>query len=209
MQAYREWLPIRMPDPANPQKIYRSFDFGSLASLHMLDTRLIGRDQQVSLDTYLAGGADRPTRQLLGAEQSDWLSARMAASGATWQVLGQQVLMARMEIPLSVASAFTAADPRRLPAGAIDARAAAQRRAARAAGAAPRALQPGRVGRLSGRARDRAGRGPFDGQEPRLAGGRHAQRMGQQPDRRQRPARRRRVRDRLDQFAGLRAAAAR
>jgi alkaline phosphatase D len=32
----------------------------------------------------------------------------MAASSATWQVLGQQVLMARMEIPLSVASAFTA-----------------------------------------------------------------------------------------------------
>jgi alkaline phosphatase D len=31
----------------------------------------------------------------------------MAASSATWQVLGQQVLMARMEIPLSVASAFT------------------------------------------------------------------------------------------------------
>ena len=55
IQAFREWLPIRMPDPAEPQKIYRSFDFGSLASLHMLDTRLIGRDEQVSLDNYLAG----------------------------------------------------------------------------------------------------------------------------------------------------------
>ena len=107
VQAYREWLPVRMPDPANPLKIYRSFDFGTLASLHMLDTRLIGRDQQVDLDAYLQGAAAGAGRQLLGAEQSDWLSARMAASGATWQVLGQQVLMARMEIPLSVASAFT------------------------------------------------------------------------------------------------------
>jgi alkaline phosphatase D len=107
VQAYREWLPVRMPDPANPLKIYRSFDFGTLASLHMLDTRIIGRDMQVDLDAYLQGAADSPSRQLLGAEQSDWLSARMAASSATWQVLGQQVLMARMEVPLSVASAFT------------------------------------------------------------------------------------------------------
>lgn len=108
IQAYREWLPVRMPDPADPLKIYRSFDFGSLASLHMLDTRLIGRDQQVTLQQYLDGAASGASRQLLGAEQSDWLSARLAASGATWQVLGNQVLMARMEIPLSVASAFTA-----------------------------------------------------------------------------------------------------
>lgn len=107
VQAYEEWLPIRLPDPANTLKIYRSFDFGNLVSLHMLDTRLIARDQQVTLDQYLNGAAASPTRQLMGAEQSDWLTARMAASGATWQVLGQQVLMARMEIPLSVASAFT------------------------------------------------------------------------------------------------------
>jgi alkaline phosphatase D len=108
VQAYHEWLPTRLPDPANPLKIYRSFDFGNLVSLHMLDTRLIARDEQVSLDVYLGGGAAAPTRQLLGAEQSDWLVAKTAASDATWQVLGQQVLMARMEIPLSVASAFTA-----------------------------------------------------------------------------------------------------
>ena len=107
MQAYREWLPIRLPDPADPQKIYRSFDFGTLASLHMLDTRLIGRDEQVSLDSYLAGGAASGTRQLLGAEQTSWLTGRLKTSRATWQVLGQQVLMARMEIPQSIASAFT------------------------------------------------------------------------------------------------------
>ncbi|MDM0078108.1 alkaline phosphatase D family protein [Variovorax sp. J2P1-59] len=107
-QAFREWLPVRMPDAANLRKIYRSFDFGTLASLHMLDTRLIGRDEQVTLDTYLAGGASAPSRQLLGAEQSGWLSTRLSTSPATWQLLGSQVLMARMEIPLSVASAFNA-----------------------------------------------------------------------------------------------------
>ncbi len=107
VQAWQEWLPVRVPDPANPLKIYRSFDFGSLASLHMLDTRLIGRDEQLALPAYLEGQGLGTGRQLLGTEQSAWLTAQMTASNATWQVLGQQVLMARMEIPLSVASSLT------------------------------------------------------------------------------------------------------
>ena len=107
VQAWQEWLPIRVPDAANPLKIYRSFDFGSLASLHMLDTRLIGRDEQLTLPAYLEGQGLGPGRQLLGTEQSAWLTGQMTASNATWQVLGQQVLMARMEIPLSIASSLT------------------------------------------------------------------------------------------------------
>ena len=107
VQAWHEWLPIRMPDASNPLKIYRSFDFGALASLHMLDTRLIGRDEQLTLPDYLEGVGLGAGRQMLGVEQSTWLTAQMTASTATWQVLGQQVLMARMEIPLSVASSFT------------------------------------------------------------------------------------------------------
>ncbi|MGJ7492261.1 alkaline phosphatase D family protein [Variovorax sp. ZT4R33] len=107
VQAYHEWLPTRLPDPANPLQIYRSFDFGTLASLHMLDTRLVGREKQLTLDQYMAGEAASPTRQLLGQPQLDWLAARMAASAGTWQVLGQQVLMMRMAVPLSVATAIT------------------------------------------------------------------------------------------------------
>lgn len=107
VQAWQEWLPIRVPDAANPLKIYRSFDFGTLASLHMLDTRLIGRDEQLTLPAFLEGAGLGAGRQMLGTEQSAWLTAQMTASSATWQVLGQQVLMARMEIPLSVASSFT------------------------------------------------------------------------------------------------------
>ena len=57
MHAYHEWLPTRTPDPAVPLKIYRSFDFGNLLSLHMLDTRLIGRDEQVTINQYLQGAA--------------------------------------------------------------------------------------------------------------------------------------------------------
>jgi alkaline phosphatase D len=107
VQAYHEWLPTRLPDAANPLQIYRSFDIGTLASLHMLDTRLVGRDKQLTLDQHLDGQTASPTRQMLGPAQVDWLSARMAASAGTWQVLGQQVLMMRMAVPLSVASAIT------------------------------------------------------------------------------------------------------
>lgn len=105
LQAYHEWMPIRLGDPAAPDRIYRSFQFGNLVSLHMLDTRLVGRDRQLSLQEYAAGGAIDPGHQMLGAEQAAWLNAQMAASTATWQVLGQQVLMGRMDIPLSVAQA--------------------------------------------------------------------------------------------------------
>jgi alkaline phosphatase D len=107
VQAYHEWLPTRLPDPANPLRIYRSFDIGTLASMHMLDTRLIGREKQVTLSQYLAGEASAPSRQLLGQPQVDWLSGRISASPCTWQVLGQQVLMMRMHIPLSIATNFS------------------------------------------------------------------------------------------------------
>ena len=35
----------------------------------------------------------------MGAEQTSWLQSQMGKSSATWQILGQQVLMARMNIP--------------------------------------------------------------------------------------------------------------
>lgn len=113
IQAYHEWMPTRLPDAANPLRIYRSFDFGGLVSLHMLDTRLIGRDAQLSLQGYLRsdGSFDgtsftadvgAPSRQLLGTAQTQWLQQRLQASTATWQVLGQQVLMGRMQVPAPI-----------------------------------------------------------------------------------------------------------
>jgi alkaline phosphatase D len=115
MQAFHEWMPTRLPDPAHPEIIYRSFDFGTLASLHMLDTRHIGRDQQLNIASYFgATGAfdttrfttdmGNPARQLLGATQTTWLQGKLAASTATWQLLGQQVVMGRMNVPVPIAT---------------------------------------------------------------------------------------------------------
>ncbi len=110
LQAYHEWMPVRLPDATKTDRIYRSFDFANLVSLHMLDTRLIGRDKQLSYTSYVGAGGTfdaakfasdmaNPARQLMGAEQTSWLQSQMGKSSATWQILGQQVLMARMNIP--------------------------------------------------------------------------------------------------------------
>lgn len=113
LTAYHEWMPIRLPDADAPDKIYRSFDFGGIVSLHMLDTRLIARDQQLMLSSYYDGNKHfdvekynqdvcSPRRQMIGHEQMAWLEDRVQQSNARWQMLGQQVLMARMEYPTAV-----------------------------------------------------------------------------------------------------------
>jgi alkaline phosphatase D len=111
-QAYHEWMPIRTG--SDRSLIYRSFNFGNLLTLHMLDTRMVGRDQQIDVTALInpatAAAAQAafasPTRQLLGTTQQQWLQAGMAQSTATWQVLGQQVLMSRMEFPASILQAL-------------------------------------------------------------------------------------------------------
>lgn len=120
-KAYHEWLPIRTPDPANLLKIYRSFDFGNLFSLHMLDTRIEGRDQQydsfgdadggigryITAITPNAGGVTTDSaRKMISSTQQTWLASQMNASRATWQILGNQDIMAKMWIPFSVAQYF-------------------------------------------------------------------------------------------------------
>lgn len=110
VQAYYEWLPIRPPQGDDSIQIYRSFDFGELLSLHLLDTRLIARDQQLDYKNYLDANsgvfaAERfqadisADRQLLGKAQLGWLTEQLSQSKAKWQLLGQQVLMAKMSIP--------------------------------------------------------------------------------------------------------------
>lgn len=95
LQAYLEWMPIRNAQPALDGKIYRSFRFGDLASLIMLDTRIIGRDEQAGRDNVEQ--IESATRQLLGPEQEGWLAEQFTTAsrnGARWTLLGQQVVFA-------------------------------------------------------------------------------------------------------------------
>jgi alkaline phosphatase D len=108
IQAWYEWLPVRPPTTVE-DIIYRRFQYGDLIDLLMLDTRHIGRNQQlqyanfatggiIDVDSVRAGYTDS-NRTLLGSAQLGWLREQLSQSTAQWQVLGQQVLMGRYLIP--------------------------------------------------------------------------------------------------------------
>ena len=100
MQAYYEWMPIREDAQTKQSRIYRAFRFGDLATLVMLDTRLVGRDEQALRDDTPA--IDLPGRQLLGAEQEAWLAEQLVTSvrnKTSWKLLGQQVMFAPQTSP--------------------------------------------------------------------------------------------------------------
>lgn len=113
VKAYFEWMPIREPKEGG-FAINRSFDFGDIASLFMLETRLTARDQQLTFDRDLPKDATPgqymafmnrlgdPNRKMMSAGQEAWLKQGLAASvkaGRAWQVLGNEVLMARVFTP--------------------------------------------------------------------------------------------------------------
>ena len=105
-QAYHEWLPIRTG--SDVAKIYRNFQFGELISMNMMDTRHIARDEPLTTNDLLAAGAGAPaliadpSRRLIGDEQLNWLIKEWSNSTTTWEVLGQQVLMGRIFVPVEL-----------------------------------------------------------------------------------------------------------
>jgi alkaline phosphatase D len=94
-RAYLEWMPVRESADFIP-RLYRSFRFGGLLDLVMLDARSL-RDQQVAVDNLTA--IVDPTRTVLGAAQEAWAFDELRASqrnGGGWKLIGQQVLFTRM-----------------------------------------------------------------------------------------------------------------
>jgi alkaline phosphatase D len=106
IQVWHEYLPCRV---SNNAKIYRNFEIGNLANLVMLDTRIIGRDKQLSYNDYITSTGlntnafvaawQNPQRTMLGTEQKNWLVSTINSSPSKWQVLGNQVIMGKMFIP--------------------------------------------------------------------------------------------------------------
>jgi alkaline phosphatase D len=112
LQAYYEWLPVREPADGERQRLYRTLEVGDLLSLHLLDTRHFARERALSIVDYVhpqTGVLDgtrffadlAAPRALLGEEQRSFLRDALG-SPATWQVLGQQVLVAPMWLPAPI-----------------------------------------------------------------------------------------------------------
>ncbi|KAJ3040494.1 hypothetical protein HDV00_010803 [Rhizophlyctis rosea] len=97
MRAYFEYLPIRETQLDRQGYIYRSFSFGNLFDLIMLDTRIEGREVTDVRDTQIL---DHPNRTILGAQQEDWFFSRLMSSqsrNATWRLVGNQVVFSPLQ----------------------------------------------------------------------------------------------------------------
>lgn len=99
-QAYFEHMPLRRSAlPHGPDMLlYRRIEYGRLASFHVLDTRQYRTDQPQGdgvkpPDPVLMD----PKGTLMGDRQREWFFEGLEKSPATWNVVAQQVMMARVD----------------------------------------------------------------------------------------------------------------
>lgn len=117
-QAFREWLPIRDKQEGS-HTICRSFDFGGLATLIMLDTRIEGRDKQLSYDT------DLPYRTLPFDMRDPAAPRAILSAEAMAGVPAEAIkhipvpfdLRGAKPVPMTDLAAIQKLDPKNLPAG--------------------------------------------------------------------------------------------
>ncbi|MFW6597189.1 alkaline phosphatase D family protein [Propionibacteriaceae bacterium Y2011] len=93
-RAYWENMPLRKASrPVGTQmQLYRRFHYGSLLQLDVLDTRRYRDYQLLDCEEPCEARWD-PERQMLGAEQEQWLLDGWSSTDARWKVLGNQVYM--------------------------------------------------------------------------------------------------------------------
>ncbi|MGV3483805.1 MAG: alkaline phosphatase D family protein [Planctomycetaceae bacterium] len=99
-QAYYEHMPLRRSSlPNGPlMQIYRGCSWGRLAEFNVLDTRQYRSDQPCGdRNTAPCSESLSDKQTMLGAEQEQWLHDRLSRSPATWNILAQQVMMARAD----------------------------------------------------------------------------------------------------------------
>lgn len=101
-QAWWEHQPLRRQQRPHGDRIlaYRALEFGALAQFHVLDTR-----QYRSLTEPCGYGTGPvceavldPARTMLGERQERWLMHGLQRSPARWNLLAQQVPVARLDV---------------------------------------------------------------------------------------------------------------
>lgn len=94
LRAYFEWMPVRERREGDAYRIFRSFRYGDLAEIIMLDGRQEGRAEQITSssdpDLYDSG------RSMLGDNQLQWFMEKLSGSTARWKIVGNQVMMAHI-----------------------------------------------------------------------------------------------------------------
>jgi len=96
-QVYMEWLPIREQTPSH--KLFRTFHYGDLADLIVIDARHWGREPPAADgdDPLL----DDESRTILGEDQEQWLSDELTSSTARYRLLGNQMMFGQLPLYLN------------------------------------------------------------------------------------------------------------
>lgn len=109
-KAYYEHMPLRRTSiPRGPDMLlYRRIPFGKLAEFFVLDTRQY-RTNQPCGDGNKAPCDETysPQATLLGDKQEAWLLDNLSSSAGNWNVLAQQVMMARADRKAGADQAFS------------------------------------------------------------------------------------------------------
>ena len=99
-QAYYEHMPLRRASRPRGQRmqLYRNFRWGDLASFFVLDTRQYRTDQPCGDRSGPAcDGMLDPDATPLGETQERWLMDGLDRSTTRWNVIPQQIMMARVD----------------------------------------------------------------------------------------------------------------
>ncbi len=115
LQAYYEWMPVREPKRGfNRSQLWRSFEFGDLASMVTLETRHTGRELQIDYAEHIPAIIDdndlmKFSEQVLWDSKRTMLSTEMQgfvsncfskmAHGKRWNLIANQIPMARTHVP--------------------------------------------------------------------------------------------------------------
>ncbi len=116
LQAYYEYMPVRDPEPGRTrEQFYRDYAWGNFLTVTAIETRLTARTKPIDYAeavSVLNSSEDverfrnetlvDPLRELLGDVQRGFVEQSLTASvesGATWRLLANQVLMARVLAP--------------------------------------------------------------------------------------------------------------
>ena len=100
-QAFFEYMP-RLRTRAERDRIYGSIKMGANAEVFLLDQRQYRDDQPCGDETARPcpeSERNDPARTMLGPAQKKWFKDALAASGSTWKVVGNQLMMMALDVP--------------------------------------------------------------------------------------------------------------
>jgi alkaline phosphatase D len=99
-QAYWEHMPLRRAQrpAAGHMQLFRTANWGALATIQLLDTRQFRSPQGCATRlppnaAALCVAVPDPNRTMLGTAQETWLAGQLQRSTARWDVLAQQIML--------------------------------------------------------------------------------------------------------------------